>query len=89
MKETIQTGLQQELITGKYTTYSKLYSEDGYCFYDKTVQFYDDENNLIPESEIEPEQRQYMRYCSTPMTSIDEINSIYVSVPIEDGFEIV
>lgn len=89
MKETIQTSLQQELITGKYTTYSKLYSEDGYCFYDKTVQFYDDENNLIPESEIEPEQRQYMRYCSTPMTSIDEINSIYVSVPIEDGFEIV
>lgn len=89
MKKTIQEGLQQEVITGRYTSYSKLYSEEGYCFYDKTVQFYDDENNLIPESEIKPEQRQYMRYCSTPMTSTEEINETYISVSIEPEYEIV
>lgn len=89
MKITIQEGLQQEVITGRYTSYSKLYSEEGYCFYDKTVQFYDDENNLIPESEIKPEQRQYMRYCSTPMISTDEINETYISVPIHPEYEIV
>lgn len=89
MKITIQEGLQQELITGRYTTYSKLYSTDGYCFYDKTIQFYDDKSNLIPESEIKSEQRQYMRYCSTPMTSIDEINETYISVPIHPEYEIV
>lgn len=89
MKITIQTGLQQEVIVGRYTSYSILTSEEGYCFYDKTQELYDDEGNLIPESEINPEQRQYMRYCSTPMTSMDEINETYISVPIEPNFEIV
>lgn len=89
MKTTIQTGLQQEVITGRYISYSILTSEEGYCFYDKTQEFYDEQGTLIPESEIIPEQRQYMRYCSTPMTSMVEINETYISVPIEPNFEIV
>lgn len=89
MKITIQEGLQQEVIIGRYTSYSVLTSEEGYCFYDKNQEFTDGEGNLIPSEEIKPEQRQYMRYCATPMTSMDEINETYISVPIEPNFEIV
>jgi hypothetical protein len=89
MKITIQEGLQQEVIIGRYTSYSVLTSEEGYCFYDKNQEITDEEGNLLPSEEIKPEQRQYMRYCATPMTSMDEINETYISVPIEPNFEIV
>lgn len=89
MKITIQAGLQQEVIIGRYTSYSVLTSEEGYCFYDKNQEITDEEGNLLPSEEIKPEQRQYMRYCATPMTSMDEINETYISVPIEPNFEIV
>ena len=89
MKITIQEGLQQEVIIGRYTSYSVLTSEEGYCFYDKNQEFTDEEGNVIPESEIKPNKRQYMRYCATPMTSMDEINETYISVPIGADFEIV
>ena len=89
MKITIQEVLQQEVIIGRYTSYSVLTSEEGYCFYDKNQEFTDEEGNLIPSEEIKPNQRQYMRYCATHMTSTDEINETYISVPIEADFEIV
>ena len=89
MKITIQEGLQQEVIIGRYTSYSVLTSEEGYCFYDKNQEFTDEEGNLSPTEEIKPNKRQYMRYCSTPMTSMDQINATYISVPIEADFEIV
>ena len=47
MKITIQEGLQQEVIIGRYTSYSILTSEEGYCFYEKTNPTYDEEGKEI------------------------------------------
>lgn len=85
----IQIGLYQEIIYGTRVTYSKLYSKEGYCFYDKKAKVYDEEGNAIPELKIELNKRQYMRYCLTPLTSMDDINKIYKSVEIQPDFEIV
>lgn len=85
----IQTGLYQELVVGTYITYSKLYSSEGYCFYDKTVEIYDEEGNVIPEDEILPTQRTYMQYCSTPDTDVNVLNATFVSVPVDPSYEIV
>lgn len=89
MDTLIQEGLVQKRVVGRYTTYSEIYSIENYCFYDTTQEIYDEEGNVIPEAEVKPEQRQYMRYCSTPLVDIEEINKIYKSVEIQPDFEIV
>lgn len=64
----------------------KLYSADGYCFYDKTTEVYDEEGNLVPEEEIQPNQRLYMQYMVIPESkNIDDL----VSVPVDPSYEIV
>lgn len=89
----IQTGLYSEkhefVINGRVYHNSTLRSANGYCFYDKTEEFLDEEGNVIPQAEVRPNQRKYMRWLKTPLTDIDEINAQYVSVPIECGFEVV
>ena len=89
----IQIGLYQDLksFTLGSTThyYSELYSSEGYCFYDKTLEIYDDEGNVIPEDEILPTQRVYMQYCATPVTDVDTLNATFVSVPVDPSYEIV
>lgn len=89
----IQTGLYLEehefVVNGRVYHNSTLRSANGYCFYDKTEDVVDEEGNIIPLEEIQPTQRKYSRWLKTPLTDIDEINSQYVSVPIEYGFEIV
>lgn len=85
----IQEGLYQELIVGRFTSYSKLYSSEGYCFYDRTVAFYDEEGNVIPDEQVLPTQRIYMQYCSTPEITVEELNARFVSVPVDPAYEIV
>ena len=91
--EKIQEGLYRYLhsfvVGGTLKYNSRLYSADGYCFCDSTIKIYDEEGNLIPNENVLPTQRQYMQYISTPLTDVDELNNIYVSVPIQEGFEIV
>ena len=86
----IQKGLFLEarsfVVNGVFHYNSILHSADGYCFYDKTEEIYDEERNLV--TDVKPTQRRYMRGIITPITSIEELNSIYVSLPIEDNFEI-
>lgn len=90
MKE-IQTGLFLEehafIVYGKTYYNSRLYSADGYCFYDKTAEVYDEDGKLV--TDVKPAQRKYMRSIITPITSIEELNNIYVSLQIEKDFEIV
>lgn len=88
MKAIIQEGLQQEIVVGKYTKYSILTSEKGYCFYDKTKSVLDETGTPIPEEEIKEEQRQYFVYCSTPDISKEMLNNKFVSVLIKEGFKI-
>lgn len=84
----IQTGLWAYLysftVSGTTYSYYKLYSAEGYCFYDlDQPENYDEEGNLVP-----PEQRVYAQYatCTYPF---EEINDHIVSVPVEEGYEIV
>ena len=89
----IQEGLWQDSITNSFTTYSRLYSSEGYCFYDKTeiVMRFDENGNLyeVPESDILPNERTYAQYCSTPETTAEELNARFVSVPVDPSYEIV
>ena len=85
----IQTGLWAHLhsFTLNGTVYSKynIYSEDGYCFWEvNQPENYDEEGNLKP-----PSERVYARIAYTCYTTIEELNANFVSVPIEEGFEIV
>ncbi len=83
----VQTGLWAYWYTWTVsgTTYGryKLYSEEGYCFYcpDENL---DENGNLLPEN-----QRVYAQYRSTTCQTIEEVNARFVSVPVQDGYEIV
>lgn len=86
----IQTGLWAELHT--YTVGSNtrsrynLYSAEGYCFYWlSNPENYDEEGNLKPANE-----RVYATYksCSI-LDTLESINADVVSVPVEEGYEIV
>ena len=77
----IQIGLYQEIIYGTSVTYSKLYSKEGYRFYDKEAKVYDEEGNAIPEEKVTSEQRGYLELCYTPLTDVDAINARFVSMP--------
>ena len=86
----IQKGLYLQIksnyVNGKTYTLSFLKSADGYCFYNKNEEIYDEDGNVI----VNPTSKrlQYMTKDVTAITDINKLNNIYVSVPIEDGFEI-
>lgn len=88
----IQTGLFAKLITfnfnGEERSHYNIYSADGYCFYDKTQQV---NNDNEPENEDENKEikQTYARVAYTPYKTIEELNEVYVSVPIKEEFEIV
>ena len=90
----IQTGLwlheEPKTINGTEYTVRQLFSAEGYCFYDLADEYYDDEGNQIPESEVQPTQRIYYQYMvlSSYINSVEAINAQFVSVPVQEGFEI-
>ena len=61
---------------------SDLYSSDGYCFYEPSYNL-DENGNLLPEN-----QRMYYQYMSSVCTTVEEVNERFVSVPVQDGYEI-
>lgn len=84
----IQNGLWAYLhsftVGGVTHSYYKLYSAEGYCFY-----YVDQPENYDEEGKLKaPTERVYAQF-STCMYPLEEINEHYVSVPIEDGYEIV
>lgn len=88
----VQTGLWADLRTltlGNMTRVRyELYSAEGYCFYDLTdpACYVDGDitGELLPENE-----RVYAQYHLTTCTTIEQINARFVSVPVQDGYEIV
>lgn len=84
----VQTGLWAWLETltfGNITrSFYRLYSADGYCFYDLTDPYCyvdgDITGELLPENE-----RIYAQYQVTTCTTIEQINARFVSVPVQDG----
>lgn len=83
----IQTGLMLEttakIINGKPLVFRKLYSKDGYCFYSKQQKA--ELDNWTGLEEDKP-TLQYMRFASL---GIHDDPSNYISVRIQDDFEIV
>lgn len=87
----IQTGLWAYLheytVSGVTRAYYELFSAEGYCFWEvNQPENYDDDGNLKPESE-----RIYACYATLAQcyTTIEQINTDFISVPIQEGFEIV
>ena len=87
----ISTGLNVDIrafIVKGVTHYnSNVYASDGYCFYDKDEEIYDLESNLIENPELK--QRTFMKQIITPVTDFEELKEKYISVLIEDDFDIV
>lgn len=88
----VQTGLWADLVTTSFgsmtrSTYN-LYSAEGYCFYDlnQPENYVDGDTSgeLLPL-----EERCFAQYMLTGCTTIEQINARFVSVPVQDGYEIV
>lgn len=90
----IQTGLwlyEYTRVIGNTTyTFRKLYSAEGYCFWEvKQPENYVDgdiNGELLPL-----EQRVFAQYAALAIsyTTIEQINADFISVPVEEGYEIV
>lgn len=86
----IQTGLWAYLHTytvgGAARSRYILYSAEGYCFYWLShPENYDEDGNLKP-----PAERTYATYMScSVLETLESINANVISVPVEEGFEIV
>lgn len=86
----IQEGLY--LNTTPFTvngaTYERreLFSSEGYCFYNKTVEIYDEDGNVIPNEEVTNKQRTHMQYACLGLA--DDVNN-YVSIICDGDCEIV
>ena len=86
----ISEGLLQEYnefkVFGEVKFNYKITAEEGYCFYDKTDEIYDEEGNLIPNELVLPNQRNYMQFIIIPPS---KNVSDFVAVPIQSDFELV
>lgn len=87
----IQTGLYlletPFTVSGVQYTRRELFSADGYCFWEvNQPENYDEEGNLLPL-----ERRMFAQYASLSAyyTTVELINADFISVPVEDGYEIV
>lgn len=85
----VQEGLWADLYTstvlGITRSVYKLYSAEGYCFYLlSNPENYDGRGNLKPAADL-----TYAQYLVSSYTTVDEINADVVSVPVEEGYEIV
>ena len=89
MKE-IQKGLYLKAVrhtaNGKNYDHAILTSADGYCFYYTKDEYFDEEGNLI--TDVKPIQRAYMTKNIVPLESIEELNKQFISVPIQNGFDV-
>lgn len=89
----IQTGLYleeiQRVIGNNTYTFRNLHSAEGYCYYDlEQPENYDEDGNLKPPAERVYRQNSSLGIGQSSWT-YEQINARYISVPIEDGFEIV
>lgn len=85
----IQTGLwaaeNHFIFNGIPQMFYDLYSAEGYCFWEvNQPENYDEDGNLLPL-----EQRCFAQYARTACRTIDDLNANFVSVPVQDGYEIV
>lgn len=85
----IQTGLWADehhyTFNGNPRMIYDIHSTEGYCFWEiQQPENYDEYGNLLPL-----EQRVYAQYMRTAYRTIEDLSASYVSVPMQEGFEIV
>lgn len=87
----VQTGLWASEkryispVTGTEKMFYNVYSSEGYVFWEVAQpENYDEEGNLLPL-----EQRVFATFISSVCTTIEEVNEAFVSVPYQDGYEVV
>lgn len=87
----VQTGLWWDYqpftspINGDTVHYGELYASEGYCFYDlNQPENYDEEGNLLPATDL-----VYAVWCTCLESSAEGINAYIVSVPYQEGYEVV
>lgn len=85
----IQTGLWAAEVhytfNGQPRMCYDLYSAEGYCFWEvNQPENYDEYGELLPL-----EQRVFAQYAATSYRTIDALNENFISVPVQDGYEIV
>lgn len=85
----VQTGLYAYwdtwTLNGKPRGRYEIYSSEGYCFWEVSQpENYDEEGNLLPL-----EQRVFAQYAATTCQTIEEVNEQFISVPVQEGYEIV
>lgn len=93
----LQAGLFLEEYTmtigSKVYICRNLHSADGYCFYDNEAEIYDDEGNLVAPEDVRPEMRVYSQNMSLAIQfsswTHEQLNARFISVPIQEGWEIV
>lgn len=81
----IQTGLwlHSSTFTVGEVEYPRrhLYSSEGYCFYNHTLEIYDEEGNVIPKEDVLPTQRTYMTFASLGLADSPDNYTSVVSDP--------
>lgn len=86
----IQKGLwlheTQQTIGNNTYTWRNLYAANGYCFYDLTDKYYDQEGNEISESEVLATQRVYYQFMSIPKNK--DIKDL-VSVAKDNNYNVI
>lgn len=91
----IQTGLY--LLETPYTVSGitrirrELYSADGYCFWERTQPENYVDGDVDAGVLLPLEERMFATYArlSSYYTTVDLINADFISVPVEEGYEIV
>lgn len=85
----VQTGLwwsyQPFTFNGNTIPYGELFAAEGYCFYDlNRAENYDEEGNLLPAANL-----IYEIHCTCVEETAEAINAYIVSVPYQEGYEVV
>ena len=83
----IQKGLmlkeETKFIRGKYINVRQLISSEGYCFYSKL------DKQEIDNWQGEENEKPTLNYMTSAFLGVYDNTDNYVSIPIEEGFEIV
>ena len=87
----IQPGLWAHRVRGVGVEFFKLYSAQGYCFYDREEEGSDGALDKTMQGQEQAENRKYATYAVLAVSydRVEKINECFVSVPIQEGMEIV
>ena len=85
IQEGLWAFLRTYIFKGQERIRYNIYSSEGYCFYNvKQPENYNERGELKS-----PEEMVYATFCYTVCMTIEDLNKNFISVPYEEGYEIV